>query len=210
MKKLLFVIFIIANTNTFAYNILDAFKALPEHFTPTLNAILKSELINSYINRNDSIENAYFGISKITLLDTENELIKIQTSKVGKIELKIFTPTPNDTIIAYINTVCTSNCTSIIQFFNTKWEKFAIKTLTSKDFFGNTPTQEFLLFESWDMPQFIEYTFTNKNTIKANFNTLQLLDHEQQKQIEAFVKKSLTLNLKQQESNPQKYILKIR
>ena len=70
MKKLLFVIFIIANTNTFAYNILDAFKALPEHFTPTLNAILKSELINSYINGNDSIENAYFGISKITLLDT--------------------------------------------------------------------------------------------------------------------------------------------
>lgn len=208
MRKFLFFIFITITTNTLGTNIIDVFKTMPEHFTPTLNPILKLELMNSYINGSDSIENLYLGKSKITLLDNDNELLQLQTSAVGKIELKLFTLNPNDTIIGFINTVCSEECTSIIKVFNLSWEELPLKGIDYTAFLNNSQT-DILLLKSWNMPQFIEYTFTNKNTIKAKFNTFNYLDSEQQKQIEHIAKKSLTLNLKSQESNSKTYVLNV-
>lgn len=207
MRKITLFTLLLIGSHCFAFDILDAFKAMPDYLIPTFNPVLKSELINSYINGSDSIENRYAGKSKITLLDTDNHLLQIQTSDIGKIELKIFTPTPTDTIIGYINTICTPECTSVIKVFNRQWNKLSLETIDYKDFITTKDTDRIALFESWDMPQFIEYSFTEKNTIKAKFTTFFYLDDEQQKQIKSIVKKSLTLKIKSQEPNSQKYIL---
>ena len=207
MRKITLFTLLLIGANCFAFDILDAFKAMPDYLTPTLNPVLKSELINSYINGSDSVENRYAGKSKITLLDTDNHLLQIQTSDIGKIELKIFTPTPTDTIIGYINTICTPECTSVIKVFNRQWNKLSLETIDYKDFITTKDTDRIALFESWDMPQFIEYSFTEKNTIKAKFTTFFYFVDEQQKQIKSIVKKSLTLKIKSQEPNSQKYIL---
>ena len=121
--------------------------------------------------------------------------------------MKIFTPTPTDTIIGYINTICTPECTSVIKAFNCQWNELSLETIDYKDFITAKGTDRIALFESWDMPQFIEYSFTEKNTIKAKFTTFFYLDDEQQKQMKSIVKKSLTLKIKPQEPNSQKYIL---
>lgn len=207
MRRITLFTLLLIGINCFAFDILDAFKAMPDYLIPTFNSVLKSELINSYINGSDSIENRYAGKSKITLLDTDNHLLQIQTSDVGKIELKIFTPTPTDTIIGYINTICTPECTSVIKVFNRQWNELSLETIDYKDFITAKGTDRIALFESWDMPQFIEYSFTEKNTIKAKFTTFFYLDDEQQKQMKSIVKKSLTLKIKPQEPNSQKYIL---
>lgn len=208
MKKILVFVLFFITQNAFGTNILEVFKTMPEHLTPTLNPILKSELMNSYINGSDSVENLYSGKSKIIMFDNDNELLQLQTSAVGKIELKLFT-LQNDTIIGFINTVCSELCTSVIKIFNLSWEELPLKDIDYTAFLDNSQT-DILLLKSWNMPQFIEYTFTNKNTIKAKFNTFNYLDTGQQKQIEHIVKKSLTLNLQSQESNPKTYVLNIR
>jgi|GEM_PF-7008035 len=208
MKKILVFVLFFITQNAFGINILEVFKTMPEHLTPTLNPILKSELLNSYINGSDSVENLYSGKSKIIMFDNDNELLQLQTSAVGEIELKLFT-LQNDTIIGFINTVCSELCTSVIKIFNLSWEELPINGIDYTAFFDNNQNDT-LLFKNWNMPQFIEYTFTNKNTIKAKLNTFNYLDTEQQKQIEHIVKKSLTLNLQSQESNPKTYVLNIR
>ncbi|MGM9817902.1 MAG: DUF3256 family protein [Paludibacteraceae bacterium] len=207
MRRITLFTLLLIGANCFAFDILDAFKAMPDYLTPTLNPVLKSELINSYINGSDSVENRYAGKSKITLLDTDNHLLQIQTSDVGKIELKIFTPTPTDTLIGYINTICTPECTSVIKAFNFQWNELPLETIDYKGFMNTKDNDRIALFESWDIPQFIEYSFTDKNTVKAKFTTFFYLDDEQQKQMEPIIKKSLTLKIKSHESNSTKYSL---
>ncbi len=199
MKKILLAILIACSaTQLHADNILKLFQQMPHTLTPTLNSGLKSELVNGYISGNDSIENRFFGATKIIALDSENSLLQVQTSAVARIELKLFRPTPTDTIIGYINTVCTPVCSSEIRFFNTKWQPVEVENISYKAFFTTNDSTPLQMFESWGVPQLIEYSFTEKEIVKATFSTYNYLDSEQQKHIEKSIKKGLTLLLKPQ------------
>ncbi len=197
-RTLLATIIALSVAQLHADNILELFQKMPNSFTPTLNSALKSELVNGYISGNDSIENRFFGATKIIALDSENSLLQLQTSAVGRVELKLFHPSKTDTIIGYINTVCTPTCSSEIRFFNTKWQPVEVETISHKAFFTTNDSTPLQMFESWDVPQLIEYSFTEKETVKAIFSTYNYLDSEQQQRIEKSIKKGLTLSLKPQ------------
>ncbi len=197
MKRLLFATIIaLSVAQLHADNILALFQKMPNSLTPTLNSALKSELVNGYISGNDSIENRFFGATKIIALDSENSLLQLQTSVVGHVELKLFHPTKTDTIIGYINTVCTPTCSSEICFFTTKWQPVTLEKISYKAFFETNDSTQLQLFESWDIPQLIKYSFTETETVNATFSVYNYLEAEQQQLIETSIKKGLTLSLK--------------
>ena len=125
MKKIL--IYIILSASVFcvsAQNIEQVFINFPDLYIPLLSKEKRAELLfNHNVAKTDTIVNNFKGTSKLLILDTENNFLKLELTEKSKFEMKIWTL--NDTVrfVGFSHTVCAPVCDSRVAFFNMNFKR---------------------------------------------------------------------------------------
>ena len=144
MKKISLIFFVLFTvTLVKSQDIGVLFKSAPFEIVPGLSEEDKNMmLVETGVV---SIPNPLGQITKVE--HTEN-FIKIKTSEVGMIQVKLLSADSDNAVISVVRTVCSDMCDSSIKFYNLDWEE------QSKERF----------FPSIDINYFLDIDGMNKDT----------------------------------------------
>jgi len=160
MKKILIYILFSGVFCAAAQNIEQAFVNLPDQYIPLLSKERRMQLLFHYIAltsedseidngrplltsllRTDSIENNFKGISKMQILDSENNYLKIALTEKSTFEMKIWELNDTTEIIGFSHTVCAPVCDSQVAFFNKNFRRL---DTDANQMFPDIAIQDFL------------------------------------------------------------------
>lgn len=122
MKRIIFssILFVSILTNGYSQTISEIILDMPDSVIYGMSTDLKEDLIS---NPTDSIfeikdHDLYASIKRLSFSE---DYMKISTSEVGEIQIKLL-PLINDTkIICVVKTVCKGICDSHLSFYSLKW-----------------------------------------------------------------------------------------
>ncbi len=128
MKKfqLLISIIILAGTmvSLHSQKIDHFYVEMPEILNPVINKKQRLELLEYFkAGMGDSIENRFGKQTYLADMDTIHNHILVKNTDISLFEMKMI-QSGNDTIIGLIQTVCTPICQSVINFYDTRWNKY--------------------------------------------------------------------------------------
>ncbi|MDR0874480.1 MAG: DUF3256 family protein [Prevotellaceae bacterium] len=140
MKKIIFILLIIAALPISAQNIEQAFINLPEQYLPLLSKEKRSVLLfNHSIGGADSIENDLKGISRLAVLDSN--YLKVNLTEKSTFEMKIWHLNDTAEIIGFSHTVCAPVCDSQVAFFDKNFRRL---DTDGNQMFPDIAVQDFL------------------------------------------------------------------
>lgn len=169
---------------------------MPEALQPTLSRQQRLELLE-YVKADmgDSTANRFGRQAHVLLMDTLARHIRVQNTDVSRFEMKLFTPAAGDTAIAVIRTVCTPVCNSILQCYDTRWQKrtdIAFRRPRATDWLDEDRIRSDGADEqnlrNMLTADFIELTFDSVGRVKATNHTPEYLDEADREKVLPFLK----------------------
>lgn len=118
MRKIFSVLFIFVTLFTNGQDITKIFESMPSDLLPGVTEGNKTMLLVD--SGETTIPSPLGEIKKLDLGDT---YLKIKTSDVGTLQLKLLPVSKDSLIICAIRTVCADACDSDIAFYTTQWQK---------------------------------------------------------------------------------------
>lgn len=117
-----FVIALLFVQSSFAQNIDQQYKNMPDRLNPTLSKENRLELIEYYkVRQSDSIQNRFGNTARILVRDTLLQYLKIQNTPNSTFEMLMLQKSETSTITGIIRTVCGPICHSSIRFYDDNW-----------------------------------------------------------------------------------------
>lgn len=175
----------------------DIFKNAPAEILPGFSEADKTMLlVDTALN---TIPNA---IGKMQRLNFTDDYLKIKTSEVGNVQIKLLSLVNNTKIICVIKTVCGSTCDSRIQFYSVDWTPIEstslLPALSAETFFDESKkgSQDYSNALSLiDMVPISAEFGNNADDLILSFNYTDYISIENLDKIKPFIKQdSLTLH----------------
>lgn len=137
MKKLFIYIFLLLSVATQAQNIGDIFKQMPSDMLPGFTDANKTMLLVD-----TSTTTVPYALGEVKKEIQTKDYLKLRTSDIGTIQLKLLPIAEDSTIVCVIRTVCASACDSNISFFTTEWQELNtndfLPTISKEIFFDSS------------------------------------------------------------------------
>ena len=137
MKKALVYIFLFISVTLSAQNIGDIFKQMPTNMLPGFTEANKTMLL---VDTGKTV--VPYALGEIEKQVQTNDFLKLKTSAVGTIQLKLLPIAEDSSIICVIRTVCAKACDSYIAFFSTDWKELDknnfLPTISKEIFFDSS------------------------------------------------------------------------
>ena len=133
MRKITIQLLLFVSIATYGQTIDDVFRSMPSRFLPGFSDLHKEALL--------STENATvsYPLGEIEKLQHTDNFLKIRTSEIGTMQIKILPVSRRRVIICVIRTVCSRACDSHISFYSINWEKLDtdafLPAISAKKFF---------------------------------------------------------------------------
>ena len=197
MKKFFTLILILISINSYSQKMSDIFKNAPAEILPGFSEADKTMLlVDTALN---TIPNA---IGKMQRLNYTEDYLKIKSSEVGNIQIKLLPLVNNTKIICVIKTVCAHSCDSQIQFYSVDWTPIEstslLPALSAETFFDESKkdSQSYSNALSLIDMEPISAEFENdSNDLILSFNYKAYISTENLDKIKPFIKQdSLTLH----------------
>lgn len=118
MKKLFIYIFLSLSITAQAQSISDVFKQMPADMLPGFTDANKTMLL---VDTGTTV--VPYALGEMEKEFQTSDYLKLKTSEVGTLQLKLLPIASDSSVVCVIRTVCASACDSHISFFTTDWEK---------------------------------------------------------------------------------------
>lgn len=190
MHHLILLFFLFLSTFAQAQQVGDLFKAMPPELLPGVSEGNKTMLLV------DSGKTTVpYPLGEIVKEAYGNDYLRLQTSKIGTLQLKLLPVSEDSVVVCLIKTVCGSVCDSHISFYTSEWKKL------DKDAFLPTISAEIFLNSSQKKSENDKYavslpdiypisaTFNETGTdLTLTFHYKERLAEEQIQQLEPLLK----------------------
>lgn len=181
-----FVIFQSFISESYSQTIDKIFLEMPNDLYSSMSNQSKVELIEYHKARlSDTIENRMKNKVFVIRLDTLHQILKIQTTPVSILELKMC-KINGQIVVAMIRTVCAPVCSSTLDFFDSRWKRtdtgfqlphqhLWLKTCTADSLQINQS-----LFQTNFISNFVSFTFGDQDSLEVivSNNILAYLNEE--------------------------------
>lgn len=119
MKKISLIFFVLLTvTLVKSQDIGVLFKSVPFEIVPVLSEEDKDMML-----MDTGVVTIHNPLGQITKVEHTDSFIKIKTSEVGTIQIKLLSADSDNAVISVVRTVCSDMCDSSIQFYNLNWEE---------------------------------------------------------------------------------------
>lgn len=121
---------------TYSQNINEIFKNMPDEFVPGLSEADRTILLAD--NKTGSIP---YALGKVTKEENSDSYLRLRTSDIGTLQLKLLPSNQYKKVICVIKTVCGKACDSQIEFYTQHWKPLSktnfLPTIKKDLFFKN-------------------------------------------------------------------------
>jgi hypothetical protein len=118
MHHLILLFFLSLSTIVEAQQVGDLFKAMPPELLPGVSEGNKTMLLV------DSGKTTVpYPLGEIVKEAYGNDYLRLQTSKIGTLQLKLLPVSEDSVVVCLIKTVCGNVCDSHISFYTSEWKK---------------------------------------------------------------------------------------
>ncbi len=158
MRKIIVFMFLCFSMLTYSQSINEIFKSMPDELIPGLTAADRTMLLVD--NKSNSIMYASGKIEKEEYSDT---YLRLKTSDIGTLQLKLLPSNSHNKVICVIKTVCGKACDSQIEFYTQDW-----KHLSKSDFLP-TIKKDLFLKDTIDAEEIYKINLLDISPISAAF-----------------------------------------
>ena len=197
MRKITLSLFILISLSVFSQKIDDVFKTMPHTILPGL-----SESSRTMLLVDTGKTTIPYALGEMEKLAYTADFLKIKTSDIGTVQIKLLPLINNTQIICVVRTVCANACDSNIKFYSTEWKELDTKLLLPKisaeSFFDTAKKDTDNYKFAVSLPEIypISAEFVNgANNLMLTLDVEKFLTPEQLAEMKPFIKtKVLTLN----------------
>ena len=190
MHHLILLFFLSLSTIVEAQQVGDLFKAMPPELLPGVSEGNKTMLLV------DSGKTTVpYPLGEIVKEAYGNDYLRLQTSKIGTLQLKLLPVSEDSVVVCLIKTVCGNVCDSHISFYTTGWEKIEDSTLlpeVSAEIFFDSSKKE---MENYKYALSLHHIYPvsagcneSNNDLTLTFNYKPLLTDDQIAEVAPFLK----------------------
>ena len=190
MHHLILLFFLSLSTIVEAQQVGDLFKAMPPELLPGVSEGNKTMLLV------DSGKTTVpYTLGEIVKEAYGNDYLRLQTSKIGTLQLKLLPVSEDSVVVCLIKTVCGNVCDSHISFYTSEWKKLGkeafLPTISAEIFLNSSQKKSKNDKYAVSLPDIypISATFNETGTdLTLTFHYKERLSEEQIQQLEPLLK----------------------
>lgn len=190
MHHLILLFFLSLSTIVEAQQVGDLFKAMPPELLPGVSEGNKTMLLV------DSGKTTVpYPLGEIVKEAYGNDYLRLQTSKIGTLQLKLLPVSEDSVVVCLIKTVCGNVCDSHISFYTSEWKKLDkeafLPTISAEIFLNSSQKKSKNDKYAVSLPDIypISATFNETGTdLTLTFHYKELLTEEQIQQLKPLLK----------------------
>ncbi len=190
MHHLILLFFLSLSTIVEAQQVGDLFKAMPPELLPGVSEGNKTMLLV------DSGKTTVpYPLGEIVKEAYGNDYLRLQTSKIGTLQLKLLPVSEDSVVVCLIKTVCGNVCDSHISFYTSEWKKLDkeafLPTISAEIFLNSSQKKSKNDKYAVSLPDIypISATFNETGTdLTLTFHYKERLAEEQIQQLEPLLK----------------------
>ncbi|MDD3778739.1 MAG: DUF3256 family protein [Proteiniphilum sp.] len=190
MHHLILLFFLSLSTIVEAQQVGDLFKAMPPELLPGVSEGNKTMLLV------DSGKTTVpYPLGEIVKEAYGNDYLRLQTSKIGTLQLKLLPVSEDSVVVCLIKTVCGNVCDSHISFYTSEWKKLGkeafLPTISAEIFLNSSQKKSKNDKYAVSLPDIypISATFNETGTdLTVTFHYKERLAEEQIQQLEPLLK----------------------
>ena len=190
MHHLILLFFLSLSTIVEAQQVGDLFKAMPPELLPGVSEGNKTMLLV------DSGKTTVpYPLGEIVKEAYGNDYLRLQTSKIGTLQLKLLPVSEDSVVVCLIKTVCGNVCDSHISFYTSEWKKLGkeafLPTISAEIFLNSSQKKSENDKYAVSLPDIypISATFNETGTdLTLTFHYKELLTEEQIQQLKPLLK----------------------
>lgn len=190
MHHLILLFFLSLSTIVEAQQVGDLFKAMPPELLPGVSEGNKTMLLV------DSGKTTVpYPLGEIVKEAYGNDYLRLQTSKIGTLQLKLLPVSEDSVVVCLIKTVCGNVCDSHISFYTSEWKKLDkeafLPTISAEIFLNSSQKKSENDKYAVSLPDIypISATFNETGTdLTLTFHYKERLSEEQIQQLEPLLK----------------------
>ena len=190
MHHLILLFFLSLSTIVEAQQVGDLFKAMPPELLPGVSEGNKTMLLV------DSGKTTVpYPLGEIVKEAYGNDYLRLQTSKIGTLQLKLLPVSEDSVVLCLIKTVCGNVCDSHISFYTSEWKKLGkeafLPTISAEIFLNSSQKKSKNDKYAVSLPDIypISATFNETGTdLTLTFHYKERLAEEQIQQLEPLLK----------------------
>ena len=190
MHHLILLFFLSLSTIVEAQQVGDLFKAMPPELLPGVSEGNKTMLLV------DSGKTTVpYPLGEIVKEAYGNDYLRLQTSKIGTLQLKLLPVSEDSVVVCLIKTVCGNVCDSHISFYTSEWKKLDkeafLPTISAEIFLNSSQKKSKNDKYAVSLPDIypISATFNETETdLTLTFHYKERLAEEQIQQLEPLLK----------------------
>ncbi|MDD3955556.1 MAG: DUF3256 family protein [Proteiniphilum sp.] len=190
MHHLILLFFLSLSTIVEAQQVGDLFKAMPPELLPGVSEGNKTMLLV------DSGKTTVpYPLGEIVKEAYGNDYLRLQTSKIGTLQLKLLPVSEDSVVVCLIKTVCGNVCDSHISFYTSEWKKLDkeafLPTISAEIFLNSSQKKSENDKYAVSLPDIypISATFNETGTdLTLTFHYKERLAEEQIQQLEPLLK----------------------
>jgi hypothetical protein len=190
MHHLILLFFLSLSTIVEAQQVGDLFKAMPPELLPGVSEGNKTMLLV------DSGKTTIpYPLGEIVKEAYGNDYLRLQTSKIGTLQLKLLPVSEDSVVVCLIKTVCGNVCDSHISFYTSEWKKLGkeafLPTISAEIFLNSSQKKSENDKYAVSLPDIypISATFNETGTdLTVTFHYKERLAEEQIQQLEPLLK----------------------
>ncbi|MDD3075152.1 MAG: DUF3256 family protein [Proteiniphilum sp.] len=190
MHHLILLFFLSLSTIVEAQQVGDLFKAMPPELLPGVSEGNKTMLLV------DSGKTTVpYPLGEIVKEAYGNDYLRLQTSKIGTLQLKLLPVSEDSVVVCLIKTVCGNVCDSHISFYTSEWKKLGkeafLPTISAEIFLNSSQKKSENDKYAVSLPDIypISATFNETGTdLTVTFHYKERLAEEQIQQLEPLLK----------------------
>ena len=190
MHHLILLFFLSLSTIVEAQQVGDLFKAMPPELLPGVSEGNKTMLLV------DSGKTTIpYPLGEIVKEAYGNDYLRLQTSKIGTLQLKLLPVSEDSVVVCLIKTVCGNVCDSHISFYTSEWKKLDkeafLPTISAEIFLNSSQKKSKNDKYAVSLPDIypISATFNETGTdLTLTFHYKERLSEEQIQQLEPLLK----------------------
>ena len=190
MHHLILLFFLSLSTIVEAQQVGDLFKEMPPELHPGVSEENKTmQLVDS------GKTTVPYPLGEIVKEAYGNDYLRLQTSKIGTLQLKLLPVSEDSVVVCLIKTVCGNVCDSHISFYTSEWKKLGkeafLPTISAEIFLNSSQKKSENDKYAVSLPDIypISATFNETGTdLTLTFHYKERLAEEQIQQLEPLLK----------------------